>query len=191
MEPQTHLTFVAIDFETATHEKNSACSVAMVRVEGDRIVDRAYRLIRPPSSHFYFTYIHQITWKDVAEEPCFSAVWTDLRPMLDGVDFIAAHNASFDRSVLQACCAIDGLESTLPPFLCTVMLARKVWRLHPTKLPNVCHFLNLELNHHNAASDAEACAQIVIHALPKLEKKLRQGGEPTYLHVDGKPFLRL
>jgi DNA polymerase-3 subunit epsilon len=31
-------------------------------------------------------------------------------------------------------------------------------------LPDVCRYLGIQLNHHNALSDAEACAQIVISA---------------------------
>jgi DNA polymerase-3 subunit epsilon len=37
--------------------------------------------------------------------------------------------------------------------------------LYPTKLPDVCRHLRLDLDHHNALSDAEAYAQIVISAL--------------------------
>jgi DNA polymerase-3 subunit epsilon len=45
-----------------------------------------------------------------------------------------------------------------------VKLARQTWRLYPTKLPNVCNYLGIPLDHHNAASDAEACARIVLAA---------------------------
>jgi len=47
---------------------------------------------------------------------------------------------------------------------CTVQLARRTWNVRPTKLPNVCTFLGVPLKHHDAASDAEACARIVIAA---------------------------
>jgi DNA polymerase III epsilon subunit-like protein len=33
--------FVALDFETANRSRSSACAVALVRVEGDRIVEWA------------------------------------------------------------------------------------------------------------------------------------------------------
>ena len=39
-----------------------------------------------------------------------------------------------------------------------------MWDVRPTKLPNVAHFLGLELDHHNALSDSRACANIVIAA---------------------------
>ncbi|NJN38281.1 MAG: 3'-5' exonuclease [Acaryochloridaceae cyanobacterium CSU_3_4] len=156
--------FVAIDFETADYQPDSACALGMIRVEEGKIVDRTYILLRPPRSYFQFTYIHGITWTDVKDEPTFAELWPHLQPKFADVDFIAAHNANFDRSVLNACCQRAGLAPLALPYLCTVQLARTVWNIRPTKLPNVCEFLNIPLDHHQALSDAEACAQIVIAA---------------------------
>jgi DNA polymerase-3 subunit epsilon len=50
------------------------------------------------------------------------------------------------------------------PFVCTVQVAREVWDIRPTKLPDVCGHLGLSLKHHSANSDAEACARILIAA---------------------------
>ncbi len=156
--------FAAIDFETADYHRDSACAVAVVRVEQGRIVARACRLIRPPRREFFFTYLHGISWDDVAGEPSFGELWPSFRRELDGVEFLAAHNASFDRGVLRACCAEAGLSPPSLPFLCTVTLARRVWDIRPTTLPDVCRHLGIDLRHHDAASDAEACARIVIAA---------------------------
>ncbi len=156
--------FIAIDFETADYQPDSACAVALVRVEGDRIVQRSHFLIRPPRSRFIFSYLHGITWEMVAEAPTFGELWPELKPLLTGVKFLSAHNAPFDRGVLHACCAAHGRKPPRIPFLCTVKLARQTWRVFPTKLPDVCNFLGIPLNHHNAASDAEACARIVLAA---------------------------
>ena len=153
--------FVAIDFETANSSRDSACSVAIIRVESLEIVSRSYRLIKPPSQHFMFTDIHGITWSDVKSEPTFKELWPELRSLFDGISFIAAHNASFDSSVMKACCSTYGLVPPAPPYLCTVKLARQTWQLKPANLPSVCSYLGLRLQHHNALSDAEACANIV------------------------------
>jgi DNA polymerase-3 subunit epsilon len=158
--------FVAIDFETADYGRDSACSVALVRVESGRVREQVHRLIRPPRRDFYFTHIHRITWPMVAAEPDFGGVWAEIVPLLEGAAFLAAHNASFDRSVLRACCAAAGLPMSGLPFLCTVKLARSTWNLRPTKLPDVCRHLGLGLAHHDAASDARACADIVLAAEP-------------------------
>ncbi|HEY9698432.1 MAG TPA: 3'-5' exonuclease [Trichocoleus sp.] len=160
-------TFVALDFETADSRRDSACAIGLVRVENNQIVDRAHYLIRPPRRQVFFTHIHGIRWHDVAHQPVFGEIWQIVEPLLKDADFIAAHNASFDQGVLYACCDAYRLPRPTHPFICTVQLARKTWNLHPTKLPNVCEFLNIALNHHQALSDAEACAQIVIAANQK------------------------
>jgi DNA polymerase-3 subunit epsilon len=156
--------FVAIDFETADSGHDSACSVAVVRVEGGRIVGSEQRRIRPPRPTFEFTHIHGIRWDDVADAPPFGEVWQGLAPLLAGAEFLAAHNAGFDRSVLAAGCRLGGLLPPELPFRCTVRIARAAWRLFPTRLPDVCRFLGIPLRHHDALSDAEACARIVLAA---------------------------
>ncbi len=164
MSRQTLNRFIAIDFETADYSPDSACAVAMVRVEEGRIVRRDYHLIRPPRRDMVFTYIHGITWQDVADKPSFGELWPSLQPLFEGTDFFVAHNASFDRSVLHACCEAAGVPPPKLPFQCTMRIARKRWHIYPTKLPDVCRRLDIELNHHNALSDAEACARIYINA---------------------------
>ncbi|MDH5492645.1 MAG: 3'-5' exonuclease, partial [Myxococcales bacterium] len=160
--PWAMQSFVALDFETADRGRDSACAIGMVRVEGARVTAREHRLIRPPRSRFEFTHIHGITWEHVRGERSFSEVWQELLPMLEGVSFIAAHNASFDRGVLHACCERSSLAPPALAFECTVKLARARWALRPTTLPDVCRHLKIPLNHHDALSDAEACAQIVV-----------------------------
>jgi DNA polymerase III subunit epsilon len=157
-------TFVAIDFETASRSRKSACSIGMIRVEDFQIVQKVHYLIRPVEPEFEFTYIHGIRWGDVAKEPTFGELWPSIEGLLQGAEAIAAHNASFDQGVLYACCDAYGIERPSHRFLCTVQLARKTWKIHPTKFPNVCAYLDIPLEHHQALSDAEACARIVIAA---------------------------
>ncbi|HEY9879473.1 MAG TPA: 3'-5' exonuclease [Leptolyngbyaceae cyanobacterium] len=156
--------FVAIDFETADRCQDSACAIGLVRVEGGKIIEKAHYLIRPPRPQFEFTYIHGISWEDVVEQPDFGQLWPTIEPLLKGTDFFAAHNATFDRNILHACCVAHDISPPSPAFICTVKLARDAWNLRPTKLPNVCDYLNIPLKHHDALSDAEACARIVISA---------------------------
>jgi len=156
--------FVAIDFETADHGKDSACAVALVRVEGSRIVHKTVRLIRPPRRDIVFSYIHGLTWNQLRNQPTFAEVWPEISPVLEGAEFLAAHNSGFDKAVLVACCQAAGLPVPPLPFRCTVQLARKTWNLFPTKLNHVCAHLGIPLVHHEAGSDAEACARIVMAA---------------------------
>ena len=170
--------FVAIDFETADQGRDSACAVGLVRVENGVVVKKVVQLIQPPRfeggdlftpapAEFMFTYIHGIKPAMVADQPTFKHAWPKLAPILQGAHFVAAHNAPFDNGVLAACCAAAGIPAPVLRFICTVKLARSTWNIYPTKLSNVCQHLNIDLNHHEALSDAHACAQIVIAAEKK------------------------
>ena len=143
----------------------SACALSVVVVNQGEVVERWHSLIRPPRRDFYFTYLHGISWNDVKDQPKFDQIMPQIRRLLDPVDFVAAHNASFDRSVLRACCELYGLTHMGLPFVCTVKLARKAWSLKPAALPNVCAHLKIPLKHHDAESDSHACARIVLSAL--------------------------
>ena len=129
--------FLAIDFETANPLSDSACAVGLVRVEDGRVVDRTAYLINPHHADFRFQSIHGISREDVADAPDFRAAWPDIERAFEDVDFVAAHN---------------------------VRLARAVWNLRPTGLNHCARFLCVPLNHHDALSDANACAEIVIAA---------------------------
>jgi DNA polymerase-3 subunit epsilon len=163
-EPFYFETFAAIDFETADSGRDSACALGIVRCEKGKIVTQYTSLIRPPRRSFQFTWLHGISWEDVADKPSFGELWHEIAPLLDGTEFIAAHNAGFDRGVLEVCGLQEGI--TIPPrrHLCTVRLARLLWDIRPTKLSDVCGQFEIPLDHHNAASDALACAKIVLKA---------------------------
>jgi DNA polymerase III subunit epsilon len=157
--------FVALDFETADRGFDSACALALVQVKDGAIVRREHHLIRPPRSHFEFTWVHGITWDDVSSQPTFSELWPKFEAFFTDTTCLVAHNVGFDRSVLRACCGEAGLQFPELNFQCTMKIARQVWRIFPTKLPNVCAHLGLTLKHHDALSDAEACARIMMAAL--------------------------
>jgi DNA polymerase-3 subunit epsilon len=162
--------FLAIDFETADYESDSACAVGLVTVEGHTIVGQKAYLIRPPRRDFFFTYLHGISWDDVKDEPTFEELWPELERSMHGVEFLAAHNARFDQGVLQACCKRARIQIPPIPFQCTMKLSRQLWSIYPTKLPDVCRHFGITLDHHDAASDTQACARIMIEALKAMKK---------------------
>ena len=159
-----HTKFLAIDFETANTEANSACAVGLVRVENKKIVHKEVHLIRPPSRKFMFSYIHGIHWTDVENAPTWSELWPVIEPQFKDIEFLAAHNSGFDRRVLNGVCEHYGIKAPNIPFSCSMQLARREWNIRPTKLSDVCRHLDIELNHHEALSDAMACARIFISA---------------------------
>ena len=160
------MNYVAIDFETASRERASACSMAAVTVENGRIVNSAYALIRPPVLKFDYwnTKVHGLTEKDVADKPTFDQLWPRIRPHLEN-KIVIAHNAVFDISVLRSMLDIYTLERPNFQYACTVEIARRVWRdLENYKLSTLASRFAIDFNHHHALDDARACAMIALSA---------------------------
>lgn len=107
--------FAALDFETASYDATSVCAIGVVRVERGAIVARQAELVRPPSREFRFTHVHDIRWRDVASMPSFAEAWRSVAPLFEGVELIAAHNASFERRVLTACAERFGVRAPRAP----------------------------------------------------------------------------
>ncbi len=119
-------------------------------------------------------HIHGITWEDVAGQPAFAEVWPGLGEVLDGAEYLAAHNAPFDKGVLSACCRAADLEPPGLDFVCTLALSRRLWDLRSHALPSVCRHLGIPLQHHDPTSDAEACARQATRTAAARGARLRQ-----------------
>ena len=159
--------FAAIDFETADYKQDRACSVGIVVVRSGRISTRYHSLIRPPRKRFVpmFVDLHGISWEMVQEKKTFAEVWPEFAPILNSVDFVAAHNAPFDISVLNACCLAAGITPPGLEVCCTLKIGRQLWKQPKNALPDLCQHLGIPFSrHHDALADAEACAQIVKRA---------------------------
>lgn len=160
------MNFLAIDFETANQHRHSACAVGLVKVKDGKIVDKKSYLIRPPTKYFshWNVNVHGLRWNDVKESPTFEELWPKIRKCFRGVDYIAAHNAWFDRDVLHECCDYYGIIPPNKSFVCTCQISKKLWGLNHGGLAYVCEHFNIPLNHHEALSDSLACAKILLKA---------------------------
>ena len=179
--------FVAIDFETANAKRNSACSLAAISVADGVIAREAYSLIRPPEMRFDAKNIeiHGITPQMVEAKPTFDQLWHRVRLHLEG-QWVLAHNAAFDISVLRK--LLETYHLPLPEMrhLCTVKIARRVWPgLESYRLSALADKFAITFCHHNALQDARTCAQIVLLAekevgvasLPELARRLDLKGQ--------------
>lgn len=157
-------TFAAIDVETANDTPESVCSLGVVRVRGREITHRLARLIRPPTERFTFTHIHRLVWSDVADQPPFENIWPSVEGLIHDVRFIVAHRARFDEWALSACCRRTGLRMPPVPFHCTAALAQRTWGIRNPSLRDLCRRLQISHRPHDALSDAEAAAKVVLAA---------------------------
>lgn len=165
--------FTAIDFETANSHPSSACAVGLVRVRAGRVVDRTDWLIRPPAGHAEFVAfnvkIHGITPEMVERAREWSDQLDELRDFI-GDDVAVAHNASFDMGVIRAACAEAVAPTPRLRYLCSVQVSRKTYEIPSHRLPLAAAAAGFgEFSHHDALSDAEACAAIVVDAARRSE----------------------
>lgn len=154
---------VGLDFETANSERNSACQIGLVVLEDGREVDSFQSLIRPPGAFNPMNVaVHGITARRVADAPDMRTLWPVLKRYLPAGRRYFAHNAAFDRSVLDRSLTHHGLTPPGITLECTVDLARRrLPHLGDHKLPTVCQALGVPLGqHHDALSDARASALV-------------------------------
>lgn len=146
--------FTAIDFETATGKRSSICQVGLVRVVRGEVVDQFSVLVRPPRNEYssFNTEVHGITPSMTARALTFDLVWPALEHYIAG-QHVVAHNMAFDKSCLLQ--TLEHYRIGVPPFqtYCT-------YKLFGQKLSLLCHRYGIELDHHDALSDAQACARL-------------------------------
>lgn len=165
--------FAAIDFETATADRNSACALGATLFEVDENTstwqfspDGAfYELIQPPENEYdeWNIAIHGITPAMTKDADSFAGVWQRLERRLDG-HIMIAHNTAFDISVLRRSADWCGFAPRPFEFLCTYRLAKAVFpTLFSYRLDVLAEHFDIELgNHHHAAWDAFAASQLAV-----------------------------
>lgn len=163
------VSFVAIDFETATGRRGSACAVGWALVEECRVRESGFQLIDPQVpesewSHFNIG-LHGIRPADVRGAPSFAQVWNDLLSLAAGRPFVA-HYAAFDTGVIREEHGRYGLEMVPFRYACSARLSQVAWpSLLSVSLPVVASWLGLELRHHDAQSDAEVAGLVTLEAI--------------------------
>ena len=155
--------FAAIDFETANSERSSVCSVGVVIVRNNEIVDSFYSLINPEPNYYNYwcTKVHGLTSRDTDDAPVFPEVWKQIAPLVEGLPLVA-HNSPFDESCLKADFRVYQMDYPDYKFYDTLSTARRTMKgLENHQLHTVAAVCGYQLdNHHHALADAEACAWI-------------------------------
>jgi hypothetical protein len=126
----------------------SACAVGLVRVRDGQVVHKSGGLVRPPEGRGEFadfkTSVHGITAEMVASAPAWPkvAAWI---VQYAGPDILICHNAGFHIGVLRHACSADKIPWPQADFLCTMVLARRVFQLPSYRLPFVAAECGVEL----------------------------------------------
>ena len=153
--------FTALDFETALPDPNSICQVGMVRCEDGKVVEKVNQLICPPKNRYFHKNIeiHGIRPEDTKDAPTFDRFWPRINHLIEG-EVVVAHNSGFDVNCLRSTLAHYGLEQPVFEERCT----RRIYR---RGLAYLSKKYKIELRHHDAYSDAHACAQLYLKHLQR------------------------
>jgi DNA polymerase III epsilon subunit-like protein len=164
------LNFTAIDFETANSDRGSPCSVGLVKVRDGQIVDESGALIHPPAGldHFdsYNIGVHDITADMVAGAPSWQETLGWIVRYAES-DTLVCHNAGFDIGVIRGACEADNMPWPSFDFLCTLVLARRAYRLPCYRLPFIADQCDIELRQHHRATDDARCAALIAVAIAR------------------------
>ena len=147
--------FTAIDFETATGYRNSICQVGLVRMANGTIIEELSIMVQPPQNFYWDQWIgiHHITPQMTKNAPTFDKIWHLVEPFITGQAVVAHNGFCFDFDVLAKTLAHYGLPVPEYNKHCTL-------RLYKAGLEPLCRRFDIELNHHEALSDARACARL-------------------------------
>ena len=163
--------FVFVDVETANYNNDRICAIGLIIV-ADGSETGYYTLINP-QTHITLSYIHGITDVDVQGSPTIEQFWQVMSTLLPKEFVFVAHNYRFDLTVMKKDLARFGIEFAPKEAVDTMWVARDILYNFKTvrgdlRLNVLSERLNVQLFHHNAASDIQATKEV-------LEKLLLQG----------------
>jgi DNA polymerase-3 subunit epsilon len=149
--------FTAIDFETAQGYRWSICQVGLVRIENGILTDEINLLVKPPKNYYWgqFIDIHGISPAHTANSPTFDQIWHQIEPYIKNQNVVAHNGLAFDFPVLSKTLEYYGMQAPDYEKHCT-------YRIFRENLASLCRKYEIPLNHHDALSDAKACAELFL-----------------------------
>jgi DNA polymerase-3 subunit epsilon len=163
----------AIDFETTSINNPRATEIGLVALDDDlNPVAKFETLLKPPRSvESRSLLVSRLSLEQINSANSFVAHWSNIHPFLNN-RVIVAHNAEFKMKVLQAELEEIGI-TTIPPCICTCLLARKIYPKIPTHRlrflgtvldvdsGSLASTLKMGLNPRRALSDALVCGGLL------------------------------
>ena len=208
------LPIAVIDVETAQGfdvEYQPICSIAICLIDIDGTIQEPNKfLVKPPDNIISeeTTAIHGVTPEMTKDAPDFKTLWHQIAELIQG-RILVMHNADFDSGVIETELKKGNIESPKNQYTCTLDLARVAFPNEKRHgLSHLAKFLNIELEHHDPASDALVAAEILKTImqqeketnLVRLAKKLKVpvgilGSPPRwpggFRHYESKPHFKM
>lgn len=153
--------YVSIDIENPNSRGNSICSIGIVVVKDNKVVNEKYSLINPEDRFdINNSAITGLEYADVKDAPTFDVYWKNVKGILEN-NIIVGHNIAYDLTVISKSLERYDIEVPTFKYYCTLKLSRKFIETNSYSLNNLCDALNISLEkHHNALEDARACRKM-------------------------------
>ena len=171
---------VYFDVETPNGRNDRICSIGVIVEKDQKEIYRKSTLINPECEFGGPPVkIHHITPEKVITAPTFPSIWEEIKDFFEQ-GIVVAHNVSFDLSVLEKTLSYYNLPAPTIDNLCTLKLSRMFLNLDNFKLSSICESLGIQLNHHEAFSDANACREIMryLSKFTDLNEHIQHGKKP-------------
>lgn len=161
------MNFVVIDVETANPDLSSICQVGIAPFR-DGILHDPWESLVNPRDHFdpINISIHGIDERDVRSAPDWPAVYSKVKPFLQG-NVVVSHTA-FDRLAVLRACEKSGLTHCECNWLDSAMVVRRAWPRFSRSgygLANVAAEFGITYTQHDALEDARCAGEILLRAI--------------------------
>lgn len=153
--------YISVDIENPNTRGNSICSIGIIIVKDNKIIDKKYSLINPEDRFdINNSKINGLTYADVKDAPTFKEYWKIIEDLFKN-NVIVGHNITYDLSVISKALERYDIDAPVFNYYCTLKLSRKYINTNSYSLDSLCDLLKINLdNHHNALEDALASQQI-------------------------------
>ena len=153
--------YISVDIENPNTRGNSICSIGIIIVKDNKIIDKKYSLINPEDRFdINNSKITGLTYADVKDAPTFKEYWKTIEDLFKN-NIIVGHNITYDLSVISKALERYDIDAPVFNYYCTLKLSRKYINTNSYSLDSLCDLLKINLdNHHNALEDALASLQI-------------------------------
>ena len=151
------------DIEVLNQDPTSVCAIGIVELEGNKMTDSYYSLIKPRNLSFdpYRYKVHKIRPNHLIKERPFKAVWQDIKHFFEN-RIVVSHDIQGDMMYLREVLKQNKIPYPKLQMSCTNVLAHLVYpNLQKYNVAELSLKIGFVFEAHHALGDALACAHIL------------------------------
>ncbi len=152
------------DIEVLNQDPTSICAIGIVELEGNKMTDSYYSLIKPRNLSFdpYRYKVHKIRPNHLLKEKTFKSIWPDIKHFFEN-RIVVSHDIQGDMMHLREVLKQNKIPYPHLYMSCTNVLAHLVYpHLQKYNVTELSQKIGFVFEAHHAYSDALACAHILV-----------------------------